>query len=99
MNISKHFTKSGAGNMTQVGVGHGLDYLTRTVRVTLHRVDKHIAHLSMSPQEALDLGATLIELAKRMEDETVAYPPTVVRVEPKCTCLGMPGTNDCKVHS
>jgi len=81
MNISKHFTKSGAGNMVPVFCGHGVDFMTRTVRVTLHKPDGHMSHLAMSPAEALDMAQKLADNAHRLLNETAAYPQLNVTME------------------
>lgn len=68
MKISKNFTKSGSGNMTELALGHGVDFLTQTVRVTLHKglnpagltPGVHMAHIALSPAEARAFAARLM---------------------------------------
>jgi hypothetical protein len=74
MKISKHFTKSGAGNMLDAKLGHGVDFVTRTVRMTIHRPDNHMAHISLTPEEALQASQELMANAMRIVSETQAYP-------------------------
>jgi hypothetical protein len=82
MKISKHFTKSGAGNMLDAKLGHGVDFVTRTVRMTIHRPDNHMAHISLTPEEALQAAQELTSNAMRIVSETQAYPQLDVKVSP-----------------
>lgn len=67
MNISKHFNKNGSSQMTQCQLGYGVNYLDKTVRLTLHKsIDNTMAHVSLSPEEARDLARELIASANKL---------------------------------
>lgn len=54
--------------MTQCEVGHGVNLLDNTVRMTFHKViEKTMVHFSMSPEEARDMAQKLLENVYRVE--------------------------------